>query len=63
MSRVYVWRGGCPAAAVPDGGVGSVEWLGSFDKAFVLTVLADPKPNEVTTIFNCQSPNLQAHTY
>ena len=63
MSRGYGWRAACPAGRVTDDGVGSVEWLGSFDKAFVLTVLADPKPNEVTTIFNCQSPNLQAHTY
>ena len=28
MSRGYGWRGGCPAADVTDGDVGSVEWLG-----------------------------------
>jgi len=28
MSRGYGWRGGCPAADVPDVGVGSVEWFG-----------------------------------
>jgi len=28
MSRGYGWRGGCSAADVPDGGVGSVEWFG-----------------------------------
>jgi len=30
MSRDPVWRGGCPAAAVPDGEVGSVGWFGLF---------------------------------
>jgi len=28
MSRGYGWRGGCPAADVPDVGAGSVEWFG-----------------------------------
>ena len=30
MSRGYGWRGGCPAAVVPDVGVGSVEWFGGL---------------------------------
>jgi hypothetical protein len=30
MSRDYGWRGGCPAADVPDAAVGSVEWFGGF---------------------------------
>ena len=30
MSRGYGWRGGCPAADVPDVGVGSVEWFGKL---------------------------------
>jgi len=30
MSRGYDWRGGCPAADVPDVGAGSVEWFGSL---------------------------------
>jgi hypothetical protein len=30
MSRGYGWRGGCPAADVPDAAVGSVEWFGGF---------------------------------
>ena len=37
MSRGYGWRGGCPAADVPDVGAGSVEWFGSLffdDKPF-----------------------------
>ena len=28
MSRGYGWRGGCPAADVPDADVGSVECIG-----------------------------------
>jgi len=28
MSRAYGWRGGCPAADVPDVGDGSVGWFG-----------------------------------
>ena len=31
MSRGYGWRGGCPAADVPDVGDGSVEWFGILD--------------------------------
>jgi len=32
MSRVYGWRGGCSAADVPDGDVGSVEWFGMLSR-------------------------------
>jgi hypothetical protein len=34
MSRGYIWRGGCPAADVPDVGDGSVEWFGEIKSLF-----------------------------
>ena len=44
MSRVYGWRGGCSAADVPDGGVGSVEWFGGlFGKALMPGIVIHQK--------------------
>jgi hypothetical protein len=39
MIRAYGWRVGCPAAGVPGGGVGSVEWFGSLKSSFIFESL------------------------